>query len=60
MVHPNRGKEVVLPNPNVFNLNKYSLGTIGFGLTKFDCSSVTKKFPVSHYPYHLRANEKII
>ncbi len=29
---------VVMPNPNVFNPNKNSLGTNGFGLTKFDCN----------------------
>ncbi len=29
--------QAALPNPNVFNLNKNSLGTNGFGLTKFDC-----------------------
>ena len=30
--------EAVLSNPDVFNPNKNSLGTSGFGLTKFDCT----------------------
>ena len=30
--------QAVLPKPNVFNPNKNSLGTNGFGLTRFDCT----------------------
>ena len=29
--------QAVLFNPDVFNPNKNSFGTNGFGLTKFDC-----------------------
>ena len=31
--------KTVLLNPDVFNPIKNSLGTIGFGLTKFDCTT---------------------
>ncbi len=30
--------QAVMYNPNIFNPNKNSLGTNGFGLTKFDCT----------------------
>ncbi len=35
---PNKETRAPLANPDVFNLNKNSLGTIGFGLPKFDCT----------------------
>ena len=45
-----------MPNPDVFNPNKKSFGTNGFGLTKFDCMVLHSTQPSSNNCYYLHTH----